>query len=97
MCVAYRVLTCTRLLFGTATNDLTGGARRGKGAMVISDTLALSSKRDRQGGGAAHNCRRAAYAAAPAGAAGTDRPFLREAGCRRMRSKVSISKNVGRN
>ena len=47
--------TCTRLLFGTATNDLTGGARRGKGAMVISDTLALSSKRDRQGGGAAHS------------------------------------------
>ena len=44
-----------RLLFGTATNDLTGGARRGKGAMVISDTLALSSKRDRQGGGAAHS------------------------------------------
>ena len=38
------LLTCTRLLFGTATNDLTGGARRGKGAMVISDTLALSSR-----------------------------------------------------
>ena len=66
-------LTCIRLLFGTATNDLTGGVRRGKGAMVISDTLALSSERDRQGGGGAHNCRRAAYAAAPAGATGSDR------------------------
>ena len=28
--------TCIRLLFRTDTNDLTGGVRRGKGAMVIS-------------------------------------------------------------
>ena len=41
-------------------------------------------------GGAAHNCRRAAYAAAPAGATGTDRLFLREAGCRRMRSRNPV-------
>ena len=30
--------TCTRLLFRTDTNDLAGGARRGKGAMVTSHT-----------------------------------------------------------
>ena len=37
-------LTCNiRLLFRTDTNDLTGGVRRGSGAVVISDTLALSS------------------------------------------------------
>ena len=57
--------SCTRLLFGTATNDLTGGARRGKGAMVISDTLALSSKRDRQGGGAARSPTAAAELPSP--------------------------------
>ena len=34
----YTLLTCTRLLFRTDTNDLTGGARRGKGAMVTSLT-----------------------------------------------------------
>ena len=31
-------LTCTRLLFRTDTNDLAGGVRRGKGAMVTSHT-----------------------------------------------------------
>mgnify|MGYP001451441931 CR=1 FL=1 len=31
-------LTCIRLLFRTDTDDLTGGVRRGKGAMVISHT-----------------------------------------------------------
>ena len=41
-------------------------------------------------GGAAHNCRRAAYAAAPAGAAGTDRLFPREAGCRRLRPRSPV-------
>ena len=30
--------TCIRLLFRTDTNDLAGGVRRGKGAMVISRT-----------------------------------------------------------
>ena len=34
----FLLLTCTRLLFRTDTNDLTGGARRGKGAMVTSHT-----------------------------------------------------------
>ena len=32
------ILTCIRLLFRTDTDDLTGGARRGKGAMVTSHT-----------------------------------------------------------
>jgi len=49
----FMLFTCIRLLFRTDTNDLTGGVRRGAGAMVISDSLALSSKRDRQDGGAA--------------------------------------------
>ena len=54
-------------------------------------TLALSSKRDQQGGGgAAHNCRRAADAAAPAGAAGTDRPLLHEAACERLRPRSPV-------
>ena len=41
-------------------------------------------------GGAAHNCRRAAYAAAPAGAAGTDRPLLREAARGRLRPRSPV-------
>ena len=32
------ILTCIRLLFRTDTNDLAGGVRRGKGAMVTSHT-----------------------------------------------------------
>ena len=61
--------TCTRLLFGTATNDLTGGARRGKGAMVISHT-SFVLKRDRLGWGSCplpHNRRRAAFAVCASG------------------------------
>ena len=55
--IAYsrRLHTCSRLLFRTDTNDLTGGMRCGAGAVVISDTRALSSKRDRQDGGAARS------------------------------------------
>ena len=35
---SYTTLTCIRLVFRTDTDDLTGGVRRGKGAMVISHT-----------------------------------------------------------
>ena len=41
--------TCIRLLFGTDTNDLTGGVRRGTGAVVISDTLASKRVERTQG------------------------------------------------
>ena len=68
--------TCVRLLFGTDTNDLTGGVRRGTGAVVISDTLASSSERDQQDGGAAHSPTAAAELPAPSRLLGpTPRPL----------------------
>ena len=57
--------------------------------MVISHT-SFVLKRDRLGWGSCplpHNRRRAAYAAAPAGAAGTDRPLPREAARGRLRPR----------
>ena len=99
-CVVVWRLPCVCVLFGTATNDLTGGARRGKGAMVISDTLALSSKRDRQGGGAARSPTAAAELPSPrslvptGGSAGSRRertthPLVAAAGPRAQRLAAS--------
>ena len=44
--------------------------------MVISHTCFVLKEGPAGWGGGAHNCRRAAYAAAPAGAAGADRHLL---------------------
>ena len=62
--VGCTLLTCTRLLFRTATNDLTGGMRRGKGAMVIARTASGAHFR-------AVSSSRCTLRGAPDGAVGT--------------------------
>ena len=45
---AARDLSCIRLLFRTDTNDLAGGVRRGKGAVVISHERERERERARE-------------------------------------------------